>query len=493
MGLQGFRFSVIHSTVLFLALLIAAVLYMNNGQFLYVLDDPYIHLALAKQIAQGHYGLQADEFASPSSSLLWPLLLALFAKWSFFEYVPLVINIIAVLLTAHVMKKILAHVFSRHVDLLVFCILICGGGISLVFTGMEHSLQVLCTVVITAAMIDITEKRPVHGGVLFAALFMGPLVRYEVLGFSIVAAVLFWSYRQRIFIFPAILSIFLLVGFSYFLWINSGAFLPASVLAKMTSEALSFHPPILFVFLIIFFLLLRHFQHNRDRCLLVLCMSIFVMGHIIIGKSGWYGRYEAYVLIPLFLFLAYYALPYMMSEQRKMATVRFFKLLILASSLPYVVLTMAVPGASHCIYLQHVQMQKLAESANIQKVAVNDIGYMTFKSQARIYDLWGLGSYKVHNLRMDNNPLLFDQVVEQDVPLIMIYDSWFKDLPVPSTWQRLGTLKLTSFPGLIFNPLGNSEVGIYAVNNATAKRLGSVIETWKTTLPIGAVWQAGKL
>ncbi|MFL5332707.1 MAG: hypothetical protein ACJ8H8_05915, partial [Geminicoccaceae bacterium] len=63
--------------VLFPALVaLAAVLAGNGGVFAYPLSGPYIHLALAEQILHGHYGLNPGEPASPSSTILYPLLLA---------------------------------------------------------------------------------------------------------------------------------------------------------------------------------------------------------------------------------------------------------------------------------------------------------------------------------------------------------------------------------------------------------------------------------
>src|SRR5882672_6661262 len=59
----------------------------------YSLDDPYIHLALARQILHGHYGINPGEFAAPSSSILWPFLLAPFAFTRLSEFLPLVINL----------------------------------------------------------------------------------------------------------------------------------------------------------------------------------------------------------------------------------------------------------------------------------------------------------------------------------------------------------------------------------------------------------------
>ncbi|HKL20996.1 MAG TPA: hypothetical protein VJ904_04275 [Tichowtungia sp.] len=56
-----------------------SILYLNGGVFTYSLDDAYIHLSLAEQIHHGHYGINAGEYSSPSSSVLCPFLLAPFS------------------------------------------------------------------------------------------------------------------------------------------------------------------------------------------------------------------------------------------------------------------------------------------------------------------------------------------------------------------------------------------------------------------------------
>ncbi|MEL6611591.1 MAG: hypothetical protein AAFQ53_05825, partial [Bacteroidota bacterium] len=55
----------------------ATVLTVTDGDFVYPLDDPYIHLAVAENLTQGHYGLNLAEPSSPASSVVWPGLLAL--------------------------------------------------------------------------------------------------------------------------------------------------------------------------------------------------------------------------------------------------------------------------------------------------------------------------------------------------------------------------------------------------------------------------------
>lgn len=75
------------------------VLVLNDGKLIYTLDDPYIHLALAENICNGHYGVNIAEYSAPSSSAIWPLIMAPFCRLSIFEYVPLILNSLAAALT----------------------------------------------------------------------------------------------------------------------------------------------------------------------------------------------------------------------------------------------------------------------------------------------------------------------------------------------------------------------------------------------------------
>ena len=54
---------------------LVAILVGNGGGFSFTLDDPYIHLALSENLLQGHYGVNVQEYLSPASSIIWPILL----------------------------------------------------------------------------------------------------------------------------------------------------------------------------------------------------------------------------------------------------------------------------------------------------------------------------------------------------------------------------------------------------------------------------------
>ena len=92
-----------------LLILVAGILRINNGTFLYTLDDPYIHLALSDQIRHGNYGLHSGTHAAPSSSILFPFLLAVAAGTALHPYFPLLINLCALFATVEILRRFLLH------------------------------------------------------------------------------------------------------------------------------------------------------------------------------------------------------------------------------------------------------------------------------------------------------------------------------------------------------------------------------------------------
>lgn len=89
---RRFSLAVVLALLAIIAATTVAILLLCHGKLIYTLDDPYISLALSDQIAHGHYGINATEPASPSSSILYPFLLALFAWAPWQDWAPLIIT-----------------------------------------------------------------------------------------------------------------------------------------------------------------------------------------------------------------------------------------------------------------------------------------------------------------------------------------------------------------------------------------------------------------
>ncbi len=123
----------------------SAILTATDGRFAYILDDPYIHLAIARNLAEsGVWGVTRYEFTGASSSIVWIGLLTLIEY--FFgraELAPLFLNmILAGIFTAMVQRRLQEFHSSRMKILgLSLLILLSTPVITLVFLGMEHLLQ----------------------------------------------------------------------------------------------------------------------------------------------------------------------------------------------------------------------------------------------------------------------------------------------------------------------------------------------------------------
>src|SRR6185312_17549873 len=74
-----------------------SALHHTNGIFTYPLDDTYIHMAVAKNLAfHNNWGINSHDFGSASSSILYTLLLALsFKIFSLHVAIPFIINLVA--------------------------------------------------------------------------------------------------------------------------------------------------------------------------------------------------------------------------------------------------------------------------------------------------------------------------------------------------------------------------------------------------------------
>ncbi len=320
--------------------------YANAGEFVYLLDDPYIHLAIAKNVRfTGVWGISAGSFSSASSSPLWTSLLVLLgggAAW------PFVLNVLCAL-------WILVWVKQRFV--------VSGEGLAwrgvwgelygglwvaglafpaVILCGLEHLLHALLMLLAVEKLADdlsgsavspkawvFVEKHSFWGG--WWVLGSVGLVRYESLILVVVAGMAYLGQRRlgRALSLGVCMGVPVLAFGVWSVW-QGGFGLPNpillkgatsavfsqrgfSILAERLGDNLGQAPELLSLIVLggLLLLLLRS-EEARLRVLeegqtealrelrllrwgLLLWMGISGL-HLLLARTGWFYRYEFYLL-----------------------------------------------------------------------------------------------------------------------------------------------------------------------------------------------------
>ncbi len=132
-------------------------------------------------------------------------------------------------------------------------------------------------------------------------------------------------------------------------------------------------------------------------------------------------------------------------------------------------------------------MHRFAVEFYNKPVAVNDLGYVSYRNANYVLDLWGLASAGALQLRSESGSAnaggsvewLSDITRERNVKLAMIYDSWFRK--VPGGWRKLGVLSL----GKTAITPAKSSVAFYATDCASFTDTWPLMKSFGGTLPEG--------
>ncbi|MBN1577897.1 MAG: hypothetical protein JW913_15160 [Chitinispirillaceae bacterium] len=513
--------------LLFLSILFTiefiAVLVMNSGHFIYTLDDPYIHLALAENITRGHYGINPNEFSAPSSSIVWPFILAPFAFLKHFELVPLLFNFIASLGTVVFFTRIVRRSIRLDnkkskivvITFLIAGLIVCTNVIGLIFTGMEQSLQVLFTIMIIDGLMADSENE-IRRSSLAIPIILGPLIRYENLAVSL-AAIGYLCFRKRFHIAAVCtLSITLLVtSFSLYLTKMGIGPIPTSLLAKssvvggdknitallynlsanLVSSFTKSRGLLLICALAVLSIVQWTSANIRGR-LLAGAVSSAILMHLLAGSYGGYNRYEIYIwtaaavtMIYMFGEMVYRFLMSSLGKKVMPALVVLFGVMTVVSCFPYILGVFEVPFASNNIYEQHFQMRRFAIDFYRESIAVNDIGLVSYRNGNYVLDLAGLASKKALTYNKMKNPgsAWMDELAqEKNVKFAMIYETWFDG--VPGNWIRAGELHL----GKKMVTPADSVVSFFACDSEMYNETRGVLEEFGKTLPAGVKFVEGE-
>src|SRR4051812_19430975 len=219
------------------ALALGAVLAGNGGAFAYPLDGPYIHLALADQILHGHYGLNPDEPASPSSTILYPLLLAALGAvqgtWLWSSLV--------VCLACNAASGLLLFLVAEEVGIRLRSLprpALFGLGASLALAlnlaglaldGLEHAPHVTLTLASLLGLLRFVRQGRAAWWWLLSILLL-PLIRFEAVAAVLADALVLLAWEKWRHALGVLGAAALLVGgFGLFLLSRGLPFLPQSV------------------------------------------------------------------------------------------------------------------------------------------------------------------------------------------------------------------------------------------------------------------------
>ena len=478
---------------------------LADNHFIFSLDDAYIHLAVAENILKGGYGINIPEYSSPSSSILFPYLLAALLKLKISgTWAALLLNIIPTVITINILvgyyyKKIKENnnkLALKLFPLIALLLILSVNAIALPFTGMENSLHVSLTAITFLGLIQLFEKNKVAAYLLVGIILL-PLIRFEGFALSGIAiiALLYQRKYKPAFLCIAIIGITIL---SYLLYMHSIGLpsLPSSVLTKSSASAsilgLNFFST-LFVLIkgfilkisngdagTIFFLFVLYVFFIVKKEKLILAAGLTILAHLLAGSFGWFYRYEVYGVVVILL-----SIPSIVATMQQSTQFKIMLFTLLFFSLSYIKPILYTPLSTKGIYEQQQQMHVFATRFFSHNVAVNDLGLVAYKNDNYVLDLWGLGSEPVRKLRSNgalNKAAVHKMTNEKLVKFAMLYDEWFPN-QIPNQWELGGYLTTSKF-GTAY-----PKVAFYLTDSLLKKEFITSLKEFKKELPVGASFE----
>ena len=491
------------------AVLLALILHRNRGSFTYALDDAYIHMALAESIAHHHYGINPGEASSPSSSLLWPLLLAPFASQLWHRFVPLAWNLVFGVGSALLLGGALARWSAAapagsvlnsgpwRLKLVVTgaLLLFVANLETLTFVGMEHTLQIFLSIACALGVTAALAHRRIPAWALVAAVLL-PSVRYEGVGLTLAVALALWgARRRRASALTVALALVPLGIFALFLHAHGLPPLPTSVLVKSHTAShgttsllrylsvfagnlyLGFSSVEFWPLAILAVFFARFAWQTRDRAQRFALSGVALVAVLqsVVGRNGWFTRYEVYAVIFTVLVLVFL----LTSRPATAMPFGFLCLGLVFCASPYILSTEAVPASAAQIYGQQLQMHRFTTEFYQGNFAVNDLGLVSYHRSPDSYvlDLWGLASPAASRQRVKDAAWLSGITAQHHADLAMIYPEWFDG--IPGSWTPIGTLCLKAGAGAF----GERCVVFYSTNPAATTLLRQDARRFAATLP----------
>ncbi len=406
------------------------VLIQTHGTIAYPLDDAFINLTLAKNLAFEHvWGITRYSFSSVSTSLLYPFLLAiLYLITGASVIVPVLVNITAAIwfLVALHRWLIRRQISPINQLLILLAVIFLTPLPSLVISGMEYPLELLFTFLFVSNFFGQTTQ-PTRKTYIYAILMLTS--SYETLPILLVACIFlvtrrhWWDAVKLLFIAVLPLYLFGLLSIT-----RHNFFVPTPLILTWV-----FHP----------------FAVSHYYLSVLIGSAIALVAPFLLKSRNKWLIYPVPVII---------ALPLL---ARSIASFRH--------------------TANDCVdvYIEQYQTAKFVYAYYYQDpVASTDLGAISFWSaeQTRIVDLAGLFDLDVLNRKRIHNwtPASADSLSERmNANIAILHHSW-SDADVEPYWYRIATWQM---PG--------DSVSFYSIDRRYIEKLQTNMHAFEPKLPPG--------
>ena len=508
-----------------IVLLLIVSFRLNQGHFVYGLDDAYIHMSIAKNFAlHGVWGVTPYGFSSSSSSLLWTLLLSfIYYIIGVNVFVPFILNIILGTITIFLVYYILRfyRIIPIYNLMVLFGVIFFAPIPYLIFIGMEHILQIILVisfVFLSVQILTSSSIRPLNYYLLLILTVPLAMVRYESLILIFFIAFLFILKKKFTYSFPIIaLAIIPLAVYGVISVLNGWSFLPNSVILKsyftntITTTSINYlsyfysilpdtiSTIITYLLAMIFALILLSiatFRFKKSKTIWevptiwLILSGLLIIIQLIFINNDWILRYTSYLIVMGLIALilgVYDYLPKKFSfkfNKKSIPKYLGISLIVILLLSPFAFKTYyltIIPQSTNNIYEQQYQMASfLSEYYPNGSIAANDIGAINYFTNIECLDLVGLSSNDVaqaHENNTFNAQELNNLANQHHVQIAIIYEEWWVG-DIPSNWIKVG--EWTTPHDVI---LGNDTVSFYATSPQYETELIENLKSFSPQLP----------
>lgn len=460
-----------------LAVMYVAILIINSGLMVYTLDDAYIHLAISKNLTEySVFGVTRYGFSSSSSSPIWNLIIsAVFILTGVSDLVPLVLNVFAASVAVVILYVLLkdTEMNSRYLTVVLISVIFFTSLPGLVFTGMEHTFHVVFSIVlfVLAARILSLGEASTRSQLLLmlVATFFASAFRIETVFLALPVACLFLLRRKWVYAL-AVLFMAALPWIAYgIVSVQNGWLLISNSLLVKSVNAMDEGVSFFFVRGIGSLLVSPHlialllasikltsareygFWHINNVLKLIFVPTLLL--HVLLGRVGWFFRYEAYLVAigviaisiqghqfisNLDLSSLWMSLKGRSLEKKRLYALGFVILFVAPLAGRGVLAVVWTPLASNNIYEQQYQMGLfLNRFYTGETIMVNDIGCVNYLSDIVCVDKWGIGTLDIGEALLNGSmsaTMLQNIATERGVKIAIVY----ADRYIPDDWEQVG-------------------------------------------------------